>query len=220
LPLGTLIPEKTEGLIIAEKSISVTNLVNGATRLQPVVLQIGQAAGALAALADSEGANVSGIPVRDVQNALLDAGGYLLPYLDVPRDHEWFKSLQRIGSTGIMKGVGRSSGWSNQTFFRASDVTISSELEGLKDIFPNMDYEFSNMHLTVQGVVDIIRLTAGQNEIQVSETELTEALSKIFNGRSPDMNRPVLRGETAFLIDKALDPFNAMDVNINGDFIR
>ena len=26
--------------------------------------------------------------------------------------------------------------------------------------------------------------------------------------------------EGAFLIDKALDPFNAMDVNITGDFIR
>ena len=220
LPLGTLIPEETEGLIIAEKSISVTNLVNGATRLQPVVLQIGQAAGALAALAASEGANISGIPVRNVQNVLLDAGGYLLPYLDVSRDHEWFKSLQRIGSTGIMKGEGRSSGWSNQTFFRASDVTISSELEGLKDIFPHTDYEFSNLPLSVQGVVDLIRLTAGQNGIQVSETGLTEALSMIFNGRAPDMDRPVLRGETAFLIDNALDPFNAMDVNINGDFIR
>ena len=42
----------------------------------------------------------------------------------------------------------------------------------------------------------------------------------IFNGRTPDINRPVLRGETAFLIDKALDPFNAMDVNIKGEFIR
>ena len=55
LPLGTLIPEEVEGLIVAEKSISVTNLVNGATRLQPVVLQAGQAAGVLAALAVSKG---------------------------------------------------------------------------------------------------------------------------------------------------------------------
>ncbi len=220
LPLGTLIPEETEGLIVAEKSISVTNLVNGATRLQPVVLQIGQAAGALAALAAREGTRISDIPVRDVQNALLDAGGYLLPYLDVPSGHEWFKSLQRIGSTGIMRGVGKSSGWSNQTLFRASDVTISSELEGLKDIFPLTDYEFSNMSMTLQSVVDLIRLTAGQNGIQMSEAGLTEALTMIFNGRVPDMNRTALRGETAFLIDKALDPFNAMDVNIKGGFIR
>ena len=45
LPLGTLVPEREEGILVAEKSISVSNLVNGTTRLQPVVLQIGQAAG-------------------------------------------------------------------------------------------------------------------------------------------------------------------------------
>ena len=42
-------------LIVAEKSISVSNIINGTTRLQPMVMQIGQAAGALAALAVKEG---------------------------------------------------------------------------------------------------------------------------------------------------------------------
>ncbi len=53
--LGTLIPKDVEGLIVAEKSISVSNIINGTTRLQPMVMQIGQAAGALAALAVKEG---------------------------------------------------------------------------------------------------------------------------------------------------------------------
>lgn len=46
IPLGALIPERVTNLIMAEKNISVSNIVNGATRLQPVVLGIGQAAGA------------------------------------------------------------------------------------------------------------------------------------------------------------------------------
>ena len=41
LPLGTLIPVQADNLVVAEKSISVSNVVNGTTRLQPVVLQIG-----------------------------------------------------------------------------------------------------------------------------------------------------------------------------------
>ena len=49
--MGTMIPKEVDDLIVAEKSISVSNLMNGATRLQPVVMQLGQAAGALAALA-------------------------------------------------------------------------------------------------------------------------------------------------------------------------
>ena len=220
LPLGTLIPEGIEGLIIAEKSISVTNLVNGATRLQPVVLQIGQAAGALAALAVREGTKISDVPVRDVQGALLDAGGYLLPYLDLPSDHEWFKTLQRIGSTGIMKGTGVSQGWSNRTFFRADDVTLSSDLQGLKDIYPLTEFESGNKILTVQQVVDLIRLAARQNSIEISESGLSEALTMIFRNGANALDRPALRGETALLIDKALDPFNNREVNLKGEFTR
>ena len=197
LPLGTLIPEEVDGLIVAEKSISVTNLVNGATRLQPVVLQVGQAAGALAALAVIKGSRISEVPVRDVQNALLDAGGYLLPYLDVPRDHEWFKSLQRIGSTGIMKGVGKNAGWSNQTFFRADDITQASDLEGLKDIYPLTEYDFSETDLTVKQAVDLIHLVARQNSIEISEAGLQESLAMIFRGGAGEPDRPVLRGEMA-----------------------
>ena len=50
--------KEVEGLIVAEKSISVSNIINGTTRLQPMVMQIGQAAGALAALAVKEGKNI------------------------------------------------------------------------------------------------------------------------------------------------------------------
>ena len=220
LPLGTLIPEEVEWLIVAEKSISVTNLVNGATRLQPVVLQVGQAAGFLAALAVSKGVGISEVPVRDVQNALLDAGGYLLPYLDVPRDHEWFKSLQRIGSTGIMKGVGKNAGWANQTFFRAHDITKASDLEGLKDIYPLTVYDFSEADLTVKQAVDLLRLVARQNSIEISEAGLQESLAIIFRSGLSETDRPMLRGEMALLIDRALDPFNNREVNLKGGFTR
>jgi len=218
LPLGTLIPEEVEGLIVAEKSISVTNLVNGATRLQPVVLQVGQAAGALAAIAVRKGVGISGVPVRDVQNAILDAGGYLLPYLDVPRDHQWFKPMQRIGSTGIMKGAGRSSGWSNQTFFKADEITLVSDLEGLKDIYPLTEYDFSEAVLTVQQAVDLIRLVAGQNSIEISEAGMTEALMMILKDGISETARPILRGEMALLTDMALDPFSNREVNLKGEF--
>jgi hypothetical protein len=220
LPLGTMIPEDVEGLIVAEKSISVTNLVNGATRLQPVVLQVGQAAGALAALAVSKGVKISDVPVRDVQHALLDAGGYLLPYLDLQRDDELFKTLQRIGSTGIMKGTGVSQGWSNQTFFRANEVTRASDLEGLKEFYPLTAYEFNETDMTVQQVVDLIRLIARQNRIEISESALSEGLTVIFGDGANSLDRPAIRGETALLIDKALDPFNNREVDLKGEFLR
>ena len=75
VPMGVLIPKQrdVENLIVAEKSVSVSNLINGATRLQPVVMQLGQAAGAIAALSQLDGRTVRRVPVRKVQLALLKA---------------------------------------------------------------------------------------------------------------------------------------------------
>ncbi|MFR7498677.1 MAG: FAD-dependent oxidoreductase [Bacteroides stercoris] len=118
VPLGALIPADRQGLIVAEKSISVSNIMNGSTRLQPVVLQIGQAAGALAALAVKQGCTVDEVQVREVQRAVLDAGGYLLPYLDVPKDSPYFKPLaHRLDRHPEREG--RNVDWSNETWIHA-----------------------------------------------------------------------------------------------------
>lgn len=136
LPMGVMLPKEPSYFIVAEKSISVTNIANGSTRLQPVVLQLGQAAGALAALAVKWRCDVSEVPVRSVQTVLLDAGCYLLPYLDrVPSDSH-FKSMQRIGATGILRGRGAHGGWENQTWFDADSTVACSVLDaGLREFY-------------------------------------------------------------------------------------
>ncbi|MCC8199144.1 MAG: FAD-dependent oxidoreductase [Tannerellaceae bacterium] len=136
LPIGTLIPQQVDGLIVAEKSISISNLINGMTRLQPVVMQIGQAAGIIAGLAIQKNIPVAELPVREIQQTLLNAGGYLLPYLDVPVSDPAFQPLQKAGATGILRGRGMNVGWENQTWLDADSVLISKDLiNGLKDFF-------------------------------------------------------------------------------------
>jgi hypothetical protein len=117
VPLGTLIPEKAKGLIVAEKGISVSNVVNGTTRLQPCVLLTGQAAGVLAALTVQQRTMPAKVSVRAVQKQLLESGAYLMPYIDVPYGHKHFAAIQRIGATGILKGTGIAYKWANQTWF-------------------------------------------------------------------------------------------------------
>ena len=77
IPLGALIPEKVDGLLAAEKNISVSRLVNGATRLHPVTMLTGQAAGAAAALAVKQNVQPRQLRVQDVQAALLAAHDHL-----------------------------------------------------------------------------------------------------------------------------------------------
>lgn len=70
VPLGTLIPEKIDGLLAVEKNISVSREANGAIREQPIAMDTGQAAGALAALAARSHQQPRGVPYQSVQKAL------------------------------------------------------------------------------------------------------------------------------------------------------
>ncbi|PSM46449.1 FAD-dependent oxidoreductase [Chroococcidiopsis sp. CCALA 051] len=71
IPYHCLIPAAIDGFLACEKNISVSHIANGATRLQPVVMNLGQAAGMAAAMCISRGCQPRELPVRDVQEALL-----------------------------------------------------------------------------------------------------------------------------------------------------
>lgn len=221
LPLGTLIPQEVEGLLVAEKSISVSNIINGTTRLQPVVLQIGQAAGALAAIAVKENKNPREVDVRTVQKAILEAKGYLLPYLDVAVDDAKFKPYQRIGSTGLLKGVGKNVKWSNETWLRSDTVLIARELEGLTEIYPfTKQWQIlkENRTLKITEVMNLIHDIAQREGLKINES-----IERVWTKyQLPDLklDRAILRGEAALLFDYYLDPFSRKRINIHGAFIQ
>jgi hypothetical protein len=220
LPLGTLIPRDIEGLIVAEKSISVSNIVNGTTRLQPVVLQIGQAAGALASLAVKQHKKISEVDVRDVQNVMLNYGGYLLPYLDVEKNNSLFLPLQHIGATGILKGEGKSKGWANETWFRTHDPLLHAELDGLKEVYSFVEIGNDSTPVTLKEALQIIDKIAQTEKITLKEniSQASKAIYAKYMFADYDVNKPITRGEMAALIDQLLDPFNNKKVDIYGNF--
>jgi hypothetical protein len=127
IPIGCLIPKKIDGLIVCEKGISVTNIVNGTTRLQPVVLLTGQAAGVLAAKSILSKKKIREVTVRTVQDELLKAKCYLMPFSDVKQDDPAWEAIQRVGLTGILKGVGKSEGWANKMYFYPDSLVMGQE---------------------------------------------------------------------------------------------
>ena len=93
LPFGALVSAEVSNLLVAEKGISVSHIANGATRLQPLVLNLGQAAGLAAALCCRSGLAPAELPVRQLQDSLLDdplAPAGPLPLWDTPwHDPSW-----------------------------------------------------------------------------------------------------------------------------------
>jgi hypothetical protein len=93
-----LVPLSTDGLLVCEKNISVSHLANGATRLQPVVMNIGQAAGMAAALSVSLNCQPRDLSVRCIQDALLQdpvAPAAIIPLFNLPSHHPDWLSWQR-----------------------------------------------------------------------------------------------------------------------------
>ena len=93
IPYRASIPINTDNLLVCEKNICVSHIANGATRLQPVVLGIGQAAGMAAALCIEQGIQPQELSVRTLQNALLTdiiAPQAVIPLFNLPPDHpDW-----------------------------------------------------------------------------------------------------------------------------------
>ncbi len=217
LPLGTLIPKEGEGLIVAEKSISVTNIVNGTTRLQPVCMLIGQAAGILASLSIDLNVPLNEVPVRRVQQGLLDAKAFILPYADVFVDDAEWKTIQKIGATGLLKGEGRNIGWRNYTFFHPDTVVSKQEiLENLNEL--DLFLEMNNTEDQVLSVAGFLEIC---NSLDRAERMDDEALQDLWMGKgwgSVDIQQSITRREAAVLLDHLLNPFD-WDVDHRGNLL-
>lgn len=197
VPAGVLVPgenplqwdEDYSPLLVAEKSVSVSNIVNGATRLQPVVMGLGQAAGAMAALSAAAGREAT---VRELQEELLDASCYLMPYQELEPGDKGFASVQRVGLTGILRGRGESIGWQNRTLFRPDDPLL------LRDLY--LEEYYGREYVDSDRVVTLFELC------------------RLLGVESPEaLDRPLTRIDAAILIDTLADPFHSRNIDWTGN---
>ena len=208
LPFGSLISKKNSNFLVAEKSISVSNLVNGTTRLQPVVLQIGQIAGLIASESIKQKKKPSELNIRHIQSLILENGGYIQPYLDVEKTHPHFKAFQRIGSTGILRGKGINVGWSNQSwFYPENEVDLKLFLNDLSPYIDLSEYPLNSLILK-----DL------KTWIELIINEKIDFKSDYLSLNLTDFNfdRKVNRGELAVIIDYYLNPF-IQSINFLGE---
>lgn len=93
IPFGALLSRDISNLLAADKCLSVSHIANGATRLQPLILNIGQAAGLAAALSLRLGLQPAELPVAELQRALIEdrqAAAGPFPLWDTPWHHpDW-----------------------------------------------------------------------------------------------------------------------------------
>ncbi len=228
IPLGCLIPETMDGLVAAEKNISVSNIANGTTRLQPVVLLTGQAAGALSAYCVQKNIQPRNVNIRELQQILLAAQCYLMPYADVRPSDPYWVAIQKAGATGILKGIGKKTDWSNKTYFYPDSMIVYTVFRDVINQFlPCMKVTDTLITRPVRikeawdMLVELshaIRIKKGIPH-QWPPTIVDEQLGiweNFINEKYPGNEAPVKRKQIAMMMEHlAIDPFS-LDVDIFG----
>lgn len=108
-PLRSLVPEKMDGLLGAQGNVGFSSIVSAAIRLHDQRVHIGQAAGAVAAIALEKNVKPREMPydfglLESVRHAL--CGGtkgavplLLWPFRDLPADHPQFVAINRVAAS-------------------------------------------------------------------------------------------------------------------------
>jgi len=104
IPYGVTVPEEVDGFLAADKNISVSHIVNGTTRLQPVTMSVGQAVGTAAAMASKANIEPRDIDVAELQEKLINAGSNLFFFTDLPTQHWAYKSVAELAVKNLISG--------------------------------------------------------------------------------------------------------------------
>lgn len=214
IPMGALIPESIDGLIVSDKAISVSNIINGATRLQPCVLLTGQAAGIIAALSVIENMEPRNLDIRKVQQKLLDSDAYLVPLFDVNPDDIGFQAIQRVCASGILMVKGEPFQWANRTwFYPDSTLTVAEFTEGLNAFNNNVNIESGKYFLTIQKTGELISAVVGYNANNKLEEIWSNSIDSDFIA-----SRFILKRELAIIVDALIKPFETQSIGFDGNY--
>lgn len=228
VPIEALIPRSTDGFLAAEKNISQTRLSNGATRLQPITMLTGQAAGLLAALAAESGNSPRRVSVGQVQKILLDEKSALslAQFKDLPRDNPLWAAVQMVTVRGWMTGLDKENFGPGEPLKRRAAAAILAERADLHEFPPSRprvwrsspgvraSFEDVPLYDPDAGEIEMLwkmrAITACSEQplkfcpdAPVTRAQFAEMFSKVLKRpvrELADANRPITRGEVAGLL--------------------
>ncbi|MBW4613445.1 MAG: FAD-dependent oxidoreductase [Desmonostoc vinosum HA7617-LM4] len=155
IPYSSLIPATTDGLLACDKNISVSHIANGATRLQPVVMGIGQAAGMAAAVCVELNCQPRDLPIRVLQAALLQdqrSPAAIIPFFNIPANHsDWLHwQLYYLNNPQAYPASGDCPYPSSAQYnYPAVDEVLIRENECFQGIFHRLDQQDYRFIITV-----------------------------------------------------------------------
>ena len=103
VPYGVLVPPKLDGLLVPV-ACSASHVAYNAIRMEPVFMALGEACGVAAHLALRDGVALRRAPTAELQQLLVERGGVITFYEDLPFADPAFAALQWLGARGLNPG--------------------------------------------------------------------------------------------------------------------
>ena len=209
IPLGALIPQAVENLIIIPKQ-------SGKIRVSK--MSAGQAGGTISAYCAFFKTSTKTINVRVVQGELLAFDALLMPFADIELKDPNFLAFQRLGLSGLLK-----SSFSNGKIqFDTAGLVRAEDLRGsMKEFYTRSQLWFADNKkdtLTINDAISLFKYIANRgNELEKEIEEGWKVSFKLNNIFDPKRN--INRKEFGILADKYLQPYN-IRVDLSGNLMR
>ncbi len=224
VPLGAVVVKDAVNLLVTEKAMSATHLTNASTFYPSVQMTIGQGAGAAAAFCIFFSKTTRELRIRDIQGELLDYKCILYPYADITPADKYYRSIQQITATGLLKEMQERKGGTVQVLFKPDTTVSTAEIKPvLLEIFTRAFIWFGkNKPGEIFTVGDLLSYISDYTLTEPKTLQLTLAKQwqDVYKFKQPfDMQRPVTRYEFAILMNKYLNPF-ARTYDITGRLVN
>jgi len=224
IPLGAVVAKNITNLLITEKAMSTTHLANASAFYPSVQMTLGQGVGATAAYCVFFDKTTKNLNVRVIQGEILDFKGMLYPYTDITPADRYFRSIQQITATGLLKEIQQQKGRTSTVVFKP-DSTVSTA-----DIKPVLLETFTRAFIWFSKNKPGDLFTVGDMLSYISDYTLTEPKTlqlllehqwqETYKFKDKfDMARPITRYEFAVLANKYLNPFSTM-VDLTGRIVN
>ncbi|QKJ32270.1 FAD-dependent oxidoreductase [Mucilaginibacter mali] len=227
IPLGSIVSKDVVNLIVTEKAMSTTHLTNASTFYPSVQMTVGQAAGATAAYCvffDKTTKSFDALTVRTIQGEILDYKGILYPFADIGPSDKYFRSVEQVIGSGMLKQVHQLQGKSMQVLFKPDSTVSTADVEPvLRETFTRAFIWFSKNHPgALFTVSDMLSYISDYTLTEPKTLQLT--LQKQWQDtykfkQAFDLKRPITRYEFAVLANKYLNPFST-HVDITGKVVN
>lgn len=218
IPLSAVIVKNADNLLTINKTLFPPGAYNLTAKIA-----LGQGVGATAAFCAFFKTTTKKLDVRVIQIELLDFKSSLLYFTDVERSDPYYRSIQQIAATGLLKGISVTvaDGKNMKDFEFMLDAPVYTN-----EIKPVLTETYSRVFLWVNREKPGEKFTVANLLSLISEITLTEPndfkikmqkdWNVVYKFKSDfDLNKPVTRREFAVLANQYLNPF-ARAVDING----